>query len=61
MEVNKDGFLCCPRCGRKTKTKVRSDTVLLRFPLYCTWCKQETTIDKRKARAKAPELSPEKR
>ncbi|MGJ0769427.1 cysteine-rich KTR domain-containing protein [Lacticaseibacillus paracasei] len=32
----------CPICGRKTRLKVRKDTVLKNFPLYCPKCKQET-------------------
>lgn len=52
VEVNEKGFICCPKCGGKTKTKVRPDTELKNFPLYCTWCKEEIIIDhKEKARA----------
>lgn len=35
----------CPVCGSKTRTKVYEDTVLIKFPLYCHKCKQETKID----------------
>ncbi len=35
----------CPVCGAKTRTKVYRDTVMLRFPLYCRQCGQETKID----------------
>lgn len=38
-------WLMCPRCGKKSQIKVNYDTVLLRFPLYCPKCKQETRID----------------
>ncbi|MEI3267112.1 MAG: cysteine-rich KTR domain-containing protein [Frisingicoccus sp.] len=38
-------WLSCPICGRKTHNKVRKDTVLINFPLYCPKCKQETLID----------------
>lgn len=52
MEVNEKGFICCPKCGSKTKTKVLPNTELKNFPLYCTWCKEEIIIDyKQKARA----------
>jgi len=44
METEK-GFLCCPKCGRKTKTKVLPGTELKRFPLYCTWCKEQFIIN----------------
>ena len=34
-----------PVCGNKTYDKMREDTVLLNFPLYCPKCKQETLIE----------------
>ena len=37
-------WLPCPKCGARTKTKIYEDTVLLKFPLYCTKCKQETKL-----------------
>lgn len=46
VEVSKKGFILCPKCGQQTKTKVRPDTELKRFPLFCPWCKKETIIDK---------------
>ena len=55
MRTNENGFLLCPRCRRKTAVKVRSDTELKRFPLYCKQCKQETVIDYRSAGATEPE------
>jgi hypothetical protein len=45
MKVNDKGFLLCPVCGGKTKTKVIPGiTRLHRFPLFCPWCKRETEI-----------------
>jgi len=35
----------CPNCGAKTKVGVYFDTVMIRFPLYCTKCKTETLVD----------------
>ncbi|MDY4278249.1 MAG: cysteine-rich KTR domain-containing protein [Faecalicoccus sp.] len=35
----------CPMCGRKTRTKIRKDTVLVNFPLFCPKCRKETLID----------------
>lgn len=35
----------CPICGNKTRMKIREDTVLKSFPLFCPKCKQETLID----------------
>lgn len=43
-----DGYILCPVCGKKTKTKVLPETELNQFPLYCPWCKRQTVIDHRK-------------
>ena len=33
-------WILCPVCGSKTRLKIREDTVLENFPLYCPKCKQ---------------------
>lgn len=38
-------WLLCPVCGNKTRLKIRSDTVIKNFPLYCPKCKQENLIN----------------
>ncbi len=38
-------WLLCPVCGRKTHEKIREDTEMKNFPLYCPKCKQETIIN----------------
>lgn len=42
MEIEK--WILCPACGGKTRSKIRKDTLLLNFPLYCPKCKRETLI-----------------
>lgn len=37
----KTEWVLCPICKSKTRIKVRSDTELKNFPLYCPKCKQE--------------------
>ena len=37
-------FLLCPRCGRKTRTLVREDTELIRFPLFCPKCRYACVV-----------------
>lgn len=32
-------------CGSKTRDRIREDTVLKNYPLYCPKCKQETLIE----------------
>ena len=34
----------CPVCRNKTRDRIREDTVLKNYPLYCPKCKQETLI-----------------
>lgn len=47
--TNENGFLLCPQCGKKTKTKANPETVMIGFPLYCGWCKQATVIEYRQS------------
>ena len=42
--MNKIKWVLCPICGNKTRIKIRVDTELKNFPLYCPKCKQETLI-----------------
>lgn len=39
------GWVMCPVCSSKTRTKVRKDTELMNFPLYCPKCKNENLIN----------------
>lgn len=38
-------WLLCPSCGSKTRVKLRQDTRLENFPLFCPKCKQESLIE----------------
>lgn len=37
-------WLCCPRCGGKTRIQIRPHTVLEEFPLFCPKCKYTYVI-----------------
>lgn len=37
--------MTCPVCGNKTRLKIREDTELKKFPLYCPKCRQENLIE----------------
>lgn len=41
----KDEWILCPICGNKTRVKIRDNTVLENFPLFCPKCKKETIIN----------------
>ena len=35
----------CPVCCSKTRDRIREDTILRNYPLYCPKCKQQTLIE----------------
>lgn len=37
-------WVICPNCGGKTRTCIRNDTILIKFPLYCPKCRREFLI-----------------
>lgn len=43
--MRNEHWILCPTCGSKTRDKIREDTVLKNFPLYCPKCKQESLIE----------------
>lgn len=47
----KDGWVYCPICSNKTRTKIRPDTQAEKLPVFCPVCKNESimNIDKGKA------------
>lgn len=38
-------WVYCPICKNKTRIKIRKDTELMNFPLFCPKCKQESIIN----------------
>ena len=38
-------WLYCPVCGNKTRNKIREDTILINYPLYCPKCKHESLVE----------------
>ncbi|MFR7973335.1 MAG: cysteine-rich KTR domain-containing protein [Lacrimispora saccharolytica] len=43
--MDKSRWIICPVCGNKTRNRIREDTILKKFPLYCPKCKQESLIN----------------
>ena len=41
----RETWIHCPRCGGKTRVKLRPDTLMKNFPLFCPKCRQECLID----------------
>ena len=49
-QLDKGSFewLLCPICNSKTRIKMRPDTELINFPLFCPKCRKETLIHVKK-------------
>lgn len=45
MQNENSEWVLCPICNNKTRTKLRKDTELKNFPLFCPKCKNETLIN----------------
>ena len=43
--MDESQWIICPVCGSKTRDRLRQDTDLKNYPLYCPKCKQETLIN----------------
>ena len=43
--MSNQSWVLCPICNNKTRIKIRDDTELINFPLFCPKCKQETLIN----------------
>ena len=42
--MKKTEWILCPVCGSKTRDKIRKNTVLRNYPLYCPKCRHESLI-----------------
>lgn len=38
-------WMLCPVCGNRIRLKIREDTELKNFPLFCPKCRQESLIN----------------
>lgn len=43
--ADENGWIRCPICGSRTRTKIQAETVLKNFPIFCPKCKYESLID----------------
>lgn len=59
--MKSEKWLLCPVCQNKTRLRLREDTILESFPLYCLKCKQETLINAKQMNisiVKGPDAEP---
>ncbi len=64
MVLCKIEWVYCPICGNKTRNKIREDTILKNYPLYCPKCKQETLVEVQNLKMKViiePDAQPQSR
>lgn len=40
----KEEWIYCPICNNKTRDRIREDTTLFNYPLYCPKCKKVSLI-----------------
>ena len=45
ITTRKSEWILCPICHCRTRIRVRKDTTLLNFPLFCPKCKREMLIN----------------
>lgn len=38
-------WLPCPGCRKKTRVKLRDDTELKNYLVFCSWCRREFLVD----------------
>ena len=43
--MEKTEWVYCPICKNKTRIKIREDTQIKNFPLFCPKCKRESLIN----------------
>ncbi len=48
VHCDDEHWVLCPCCKSKTRTKILSDTILIKFPLFCPKCKEEILINIRR-------------
>ena len=46
--MNREEWLLCPVCNSKTRTRIRQDTTLTNFPLFCPKCKTTSLVNVQK-------------
>lgn len=43
--IDPSGWIHCPECRCRTRTKIKRETILRNFPIFCPKCKHECMID----------------
>lgn len=43
--MDREDWILCPVCQNKTRNRIRKDTELINFPLYCPKCRKESLVN----------------
>ena len=43
--IDESGWIHCPVCHCRTRTKIKKETVVYNFPVFCPKCKKEFLVD----------------
>jgi len=43
-------WILCPVCGSKTRDRIRENTILINYPLYCPKCRKESLVEAKNLR-----------
>lgn len=43
--MNETEWILCPICDGKTRDKIRKDTIMKNYPVFCPKCKREILIN----------------
>ena len=43
--VDESGWIHCPECSCRTRTRIRPETVVRNFPVWCPQCRKEFLVD----------------
>ena len=45
MHINDDGWVRCPNCGNKTRSRINQNTTARNLPIFCPKCHSSANID----------------
>ena len=62
--MQNESWLLCPMCRSKTRLRIRPDTELRNFPLFCPKCRREALVNVTQLNItviKEPDVQPQSR
>ena len=50
--IDENGWIHCPKCHCRTRTRIKKETVVYHFPVFCPKCKEEFLVDIKESKIK---------